>query len=176
MPIFQFEAMNKAGEEVKDEIEATTSEEAISKIRGLGYFPTSVKEKSKARRLSLGLGAAIGGKKGKKKGKTFAIGRVSMKQLTQFTRQMSTLQDAGLPILRSLRILEEQQRSGTFRRTIGYVADDIEGGSTLSEAMGRHPKAFDRLLVSMVAAGETTPSRTRYPATASRVPDRPACC
>ncbi|MEJ2702963.1 MAG: type II secretion system F family protein, partial [Sedimentisphaerales bacterium] len=61
----------------------------------------------------------------------------------------------GLPILRSLRILEEQQRSGTLKRVIGYVADDIEGGSTLSEAMGRHPRSFDRLLVSMVAAGET---------------------
>jgi len=73
----------------------------------------------------------------------------------RFARQLSTLQDAGLPILRSLRILEEQQKSGTFKRVIGYVADDIEGGSTLSEAMGRYPKAFDRLLVSMVAAGET---------------------
>ena len=68
---------------------------------------------------------------------------------------MSTLQDAGLPILRSLRILEEQQKAGTFKRIIGYVADDIEGGATLSEAMSRFPKCFDRLMVGMVAAGET---------------------
>ncbi|KPJ71598.1 MAG: pilus assembly protein PilC [Planctomycetes bacterium DG_20] len=155
MPIFQFEAMNKAGEEVKDEIEATTSEEAISKIRGLGYFPTSVKEKSKARRLSLGLGAAIGGKKGKKKGKTFAIGKASNKKLTQFTRQLSTLQDAGLPILRSIRILEGQQKPGVLKNALIDVGDDIEGGSSLSEAMAKHPKVFDRLYVNMVKAGET---------------------
>ena len=67
---------------------------------------------------------------------------------------MSTLQDAGLPILRSLRILEEQQKPGTFKRVIGYVADDIESGATLSEAMGKFPKAFNRLFVNMVAAGE----------------------
>ncbi|MCK5472997.1 MAG: type II secretion system F family protein, partial [Planctomycetes bacterium] len=64
-------------------------------------------------------------------------------------------QDAGLPILRSLRILQEQQKAGTFKKVIGYVADDIEGGSTLSEAMGKFPKSFDRLFVNMVAAGET---------------------
>ena len=68
---------------------------------------------------------------------------------------MSTLQDAGLPILRSLRILEEQQKAGTFKRIIGYVADEIEGGATLSEALNRFPRCFDRLMVGMVAAGET---------------------
>jgi len=74
--------------------------------------------------------------------------------VTEFARQLSTLQDAGLPILRSLRILEEQQKSGNFKRIIGYVADDIEGGSTLSEAMGKYGRSFDRLFVNMVAAGE----------------------
>jgi type IV pilus assembly protein PilC len=74
--------------------------------------------------------------------------------VTQFARQMSTLQDAGLAILRSLRILEEQQKPGTFKRVIGYVADDIEGGSTLSEAMSKYPRCFNRLFVNMVAAGE----------------------
>ncbi|MHC4160382.1 MAG: type II secretion system F family protein, partial [Planctomycetota bacterium] len=68
---------------------------------------------------------------------------------------LSTLQDAGLPILRSLRILQDQQKSGTFKRVLGYVGDDIEGGSTLSEAMARFPRAFNRLFVNMVAAGET---------------------
>ena len=75
--------------------------------------------------------------------------------IAQFSRQLSTLQDAGLPILRSLRILEEQQKAGTFKRVIGYVADDIEGGATLSEALSRFPRCFDRLMVGMVAAGET---------------------
>jgi type IV pilus assembly protein PilC len=114
----------------------------------MGYFPTKVASRGAAKKP--GAKAALAPKKRRGAG-----GKVKVKAVTQFARQLSTLQDAGLPILRSLRILEEQQRSGSFKRTIGYVADDIEGGSTLSEAMGRHPRAFDRLLVSMVAAGET---------------------
>ena len=148
MPIFQYSALDSQGVEIKDEIDALSQKEAISKIRNMGYFPTKVAARGAAKKTGARAGAAPKKRRG-------AGGRVKVKAVTQFARQLSTLQDAGLPILRSLRILEEQQRSGTFRRTIGYVADDIEGGSTLSEAMGRHPKAFDRLLVSMVAAGET---------------------
>jgi len=147
MPLFQYSALDAQGVEVKDEIEALSQKEAISKIRNMGYFPTKVRV-SGARKA--GTKAAV--RPAKRRG---AVGRVKVKNITQFARQLSTLQDAGLPILRSLRILEEQQRSGAFKRIIGYVADDIEGGSTLSEAMARHPRAFDRLLVSMVAAGET---------------------
>ena len=148
MPIFQYSALDSQGVEIKDEIDALSQKEAISKIRNMGYFPTKVTTRGAAKKTGARAGIAPKKRRG-------AGGRVKVKAVTQFARQLSTLQDAGLPILRSLRILEEQQRSGTFRRTIGYVADDIEGGSTLSEAMGRHPKAFDRLLVSMVAAGET---------------------
>jgi len=147
MPVFQYSALDAQGVEVKDEIEALSQKEAISKIRNLGYFPTKVNVRGAKK-----TGARAGAQPKKRRG---AGGKVKVKNITQFARQLSTLQDAGLPILRSLRILEEQQKSGTFRRVIGYVADDIEGGSTLSEAMGRHPRAFDRLLVSMVAAGET---------------------
>ncbi len=145
MPTFQFEAMNQAGQEVKDEMEAPSTEEALSKIRNMGYFPTKIREK--------------GGKKKaattRKKSMPFSIGGVSNKKIVQFTRQLSTLQDAGLPILRSLRILEQQQRPGLLKAVIRGVADEVEGGATLSEAMGRHPKAFNRLYVNMVAAGET---------------------
>ena len=148
MPIFQYSALDSQGVEIKDEIEALSQKEAISKIRNMGYFPTKVN----ARGASKKGGAKAGLAPKKRRG---AGGKVKVKAITQFARQLSTLQDAGLPILRSLRILEEQQRSGTFKHVICYVADDIEGGSTLSEAMGRHPRAFDRLLVSMVAAGET---------------------
>jgi type IV pilus assembly protein PilC len=149
MPVFQYAALDAQGVEIKDEIEALSQKEAISKIRNMGYFPTKVRER--------GVGKKAGAKRAaarptRKRG---AGGRVRVKYITQFARQLSTLQDAGLPILRSLRILEEQQKSGTFKRIISYVADDIEGGSTLSEAMGRYPRTFDRLLVSMVAAGET---------------------
>jgi type IV pilus assembly protein PilC len=148
MPVFQYSALDSQGVEIKDEIEALSQKEAISKIRNMGYFPTKVATRGAAKKAGAKAGAAPKKRRG-------AGGKVKIKAVTQFARQLSTLQDAGLPILRSLRILEEQQRSGTLKRVIGYVADDIEGGSTLSEAMGRHPRTFDRLLVSMVAAGET---------------------
>jgi len=148
MSVFQYTALDAQGVEIKDEIEALSQKEAISKIRNMGYFPTKVTVGGAGKKA----GAKAAAKPKKRRG---AGGKVKVKYITQFARQLSTLQDAGLPILRSLRILEEQQKSGTFKRIIGYVADDIEGGSTLSEALGKYPRAFDRLLVSMVAAGET---------------------
>ncbi|MBN1804282.1 MAG: type II secretion system F family protein [Sedimentisphaerales bacterium] len=147
MPIFQYSALDTQGVEIKDEIEALSQKEAISKIRNMGYFPTKVRERGAVKK-----GKKATAKTTRKRG---AGGKVKVKYITQFARQLSTLQDAGLPILRSLRILEEQQKSGTFKRVIGYIADDIEGGSTLSEAMARYPKTFDRLFTGMVAAGET---------------------
>ncbi len=148
MPKFQYEAMNAAGQEVKDEVVAPTSEEAIAKIRTLGYFPTKVRQKGGAKKSAPVPGA-------KRKGAGGAMGGVSTKLLTQFTRQLSTLMDAGLPILRSLRILEQQQKPGVLRVALRNVADDVEGGATLSEAMARNPKVFDRLYTNMIAAGET---------------------
>jgi len=146
MATFAYEAMNQAGQEVKDEIDAASSEDALAKIRSLGYFPTRIREK--------GGGKAKATATKKKKGTGFSIGRVNSKTITQVTRQLSTLQDAGLPILRSLNILEEQQKPGMMKNVIRAMVDDIEGGSTLSEACSRHPKAFNRLYVNMVAAGE----------------------
>ncbi len=151
MATFLYEAMNQAGQEVKDEIEAASSEDALTKIRGLGYYPTKLKQKG-GKRAAKAEAAAAGGKKRKAVG---GIGRVKVKEVTQFTRQLSTLQDAGLPILRSLRILEQQQKPGMLRMILRNVADDIEGGATLSEAMAGQPKAFDRLYCNMVQAGET---------------------
>jgi type IV pilus assembly protein PilC len=149
MAVFQYTALDAQGVEIKNEIEALSQKEAISKIRNMGYFPTKVAPRGGGRKTAAAKAAA------QTKKKRGAGGRVKIKVITQFARQLSTLQDAGLPILRSLRILEEQQKAGTFKRIIGYVADDIEGGSTLSEALGKYSRAFDRLLVSMVAAGET---------------------
>ncbi len=149
MPKFQYEAMNASGQEVKDEIDAPSSEEAISKIRSLGYFPTKVRQKGGAKKAAAATGPGV-----KRKGAGGIIGGVSRKQLTQFTRQLSTLMDAGLPILRSLRILEQQQKPGALRVGLRNVAEDVEGGATLSEAMAHHPKVFDRLYCNMVAAGE----------------------
>ncbi len=146
MPTFQYEAMNQAGQEVKEEIDAASTEDALTKIRTLGYFPTRIREKG-------GKKKAVTGKK--KASMPLSIGGVPRKKMVQFTRQLSTLQDAGLPILRSLRILEQQERPGLLKAIVRGVGDEVESGATLSEAMGKFPKAFDRLYVNMVAAGET---------------------
>ena len=148
MATYAYEAMNREGQAVKAEVEALSSEDALSKIRNLGLFPTRIREKGGKKT------AAATGKK-KKGGGGIAFGKVSQKVIVQFTRQLSTLQDAGLPILRSLQILHEQQRPGLMRNTLRDVAEDVEGGSTLSESFARQPKAFNRLYVNMVAAGET---------------------
>ncbi len=149
MPTFTYEAMNNVGQPVKGEVEAGTSEEAISKVRAMGNFPTKIKEKA-AKRAAKSGGAQAGQKQQRKR----AAGKAPRKLLTQFTRQLATLVDAGLPIVRSLRILEEQQKPGMMRVATRLVGDDVEAGSTLSEAMSRHPKTFDRLYVNMVRAGE----------------------
>lgn len=156
MPTFQYEAMNAAGQEVKAEIDAGTADEAIAKIRTQGYFPTKVKEKA-GKKGKGGAPAAAGGTTAKKGGGAMNIsfGGVSTKAITTLTRQLSTLQDAGLPILRSLKILWQQQKPGLLKNILDGVANDVEGGSTLSEAMAKQPKAFDKLYVNMVQAGET---------------------
>ncbi len=146
MPTYQFEAMDDTGQEIKDVVEAPSEEEAQTTIRQMGYFVTrlSVKRERKGRAPA---------KTGKAR-KTFAIGRVNGKTLTAFTRQLSILQDAGLPILRSLKVLEQQARPGSLKNSLIDVCEEIEGGATLSEAMARSPKAFDRLYVNMIKAGE----------------------
>ena len=148
MPTFKFEGMDTNGTEVKDSIEAANEEEAQQKVKAMGYFVTKL----------VADGKKGGGKKGKKKTgksrKTFAMGGVSQKMLTIFTRQLSTLQDAGLPILRSLRILEKQMKPSVLKNSLIDVVEDVESGMTLSESMAKQPKAFDRLYVNMVKAGE----------------------
>lgn len=149
MPTFQYEAMDHTGREVKDAIDAATQEEAQQLIRQKGFFVTKISEKAKKTRK-----AATAKKGGRRKKKSFTIGRISTKQLCTFTRQLSTLQDAGLPILRSLKILEGQCKPGVLKNSLGDVVEDIESGQTLSEAFAKHPKAFDRLYCNMIKAGE----------------------
>src|SRR3954463_16192222 len=152
MPVYTYEAMNSSGQEVKDEIDAQTSDEAIAKIRNKGFFPTKIKEKAlKNAARKKKEDQALSGPTRKM---PISIGGVPRKQLVAFTRQLSTLQDAGLPILRSLQILEQQQKPGLLKAIIGGVADEVEGGGTLSDAMSKYPKAFDKLYVNMINAGE----------------------
>src|ERR1044072_6430112 len=120
MPTYQFEAMDSTGQEIKDVIEAVSEEEAQATIRQMGYFVTkiAVKKQKKA--------AVEKAKGGTKRG--FAIGGVNSKVITAFTRQLSIPQDAGLPILRSLRILENESKPGRFKNSLMDVCDQIESG------------------------------------------------
>ena len=146
MPTYQFEAMDKTGQEIKDEIEADSEDEAQAIIRQQGYFVTKIAVK-KARKS-----AATGRTSQRKRG--FSFGGVRSSHLTSFTRQLSILQDAGLPILRSLRILEGQLRPGSLQNALIDTCEEIEAGSTLSEALAKSPRVFNRLYVNMIKAGE----------------------
>jgi len=152
MPSFKFEALDTTGGEVKDSISALSEEEAQQKIKQMGYFVTKITEVADAKKKKDK--AKVGGQQRRKKSKTFTLGGVSNKQLCTFTRQFSTLQDAGLPVLRSLKILEHQMKPGVLKNALMDVVDDVESGSTLSEAFGKHPRCFDRLYVNMIKAGE----------------------
>lgn len=152
MPKFQFEAMDhKTGAEVTDTIEAPSEAEAQSLIREKGLLVTKITESGRKKAGKAAKKRVSGGKK-----RAFTLGKIKQKKLCTFTRQLSTLQDAGLPILRSLRILEGQSKPGVLKNTLMNVIEDVESGNTLSEAMAKNPKAFDNLYVNMVKAGEAS--------------------
>ncbi len=145
MPTYQFEAMDPQGQRIEDVIDAPTQDDAQATIRSMGYFVTRISVQKQAK----GSAASSG-----KNRKTFAIGGAGGKKMVTFTRQLSILQDAGLPILRSLKILEEQAPPGALKNGLIDVCDEIEGGASLSEALSKSPKVFDRLYVNMIKAGE----------------------
>ena len=151
MPVFAVEAIKDDGQKVKSEVTAESKDEEIRKIQDQGLRPTRIKaqkEESKSRSVP-----GVEKAPAKKKGVLF-MGAVSSKDIVTFTTQLSTLQDAGLPIVRSLKILEEQQKPGRFKDQLEEVSSEVEQGSTLSEAMAKYPKSFDKLYISMVKAGE----------------------
>ena len=150
MPTYAFHAMNSSGQEVKDEVEAASTEDAIKQLRAKGFFPTKIAERAAKKKVAKKAGATTASTRKM----PISIGGVPQKQLVNFTRQLSTLQDAGLPILRSLQILEQQQKPGLLKAIVGGVCDEVEGGGTLSEAMTKYPKAFDKLYTNMISAGE----------------------
>jgi type IV pilus assembly protein PilC len=152
MATYSYEAVDSQGAEQKGEVEAGSDKEAMEKVREQGLYVTRVDAKSGGRG-----GGAIGAPQAgsrKKAGFSINVGGVGMKALTQFTRQFATLLDAGLPIVRSLDILYNQQRVGLLKETLGEVKSDVESGSSLSDALTKHPRAFDKLYVNMVRAGE----------------------
>src|SRR5205809_2716393 len=164
MPKFSYVAMDSRDKETKGTLDVNNQSEAIGRLKEMGFFPTKVVEvdKGKKDKPEAKGKAASGGKPGKKGGLNANIsikipglsGRVKSKVLTAFTRQLATLVDAGLPLLRGLRVLEKQEKHPTLKNIIAELALSIEGGSTFSEALAQHPKYFKRLFVNMVKAGE----------------------
>src|SRR6266436_1503047 len=162
MPKFSYVAMDSRGKETKGTLEVTNQNEAIGRLKEMGFFPTKVVEIDKTKEKSEPK-AKGGAKAAAKKGGFSAnlnikipglSGRVKGKVLTAFTRQLATLVDAGLPLLRGLRVLEKQEKNATLKQIVADLAFSIEGGSTFSEGLAQHPKVFNRLYVNMVKAGE----------------------
>ena len=163
MPRFNYEALDKTGNTTKGTIEVGSQNEAIGRVKDMGLYPTKISEAEKEDKTAKkGKAKPVAKKPGAKKGGGMNInltipgmgGRVKPKVLTTFTRQLATLVDAGLPLLRGLRVLEKQERNAALKKIIGELATSIEGGSTFSEALAQHPKTFNRLYINMVKAGE----------------------
>ena len=157
MSIFQYSAVDNKGQTVKDRIEASSPDEAVVKIRSLGRFPTNIKE-IHLRQKEAGTPTETTSPAKKRREISFSIGGVKSKVLTNFTRQLSTLQDAGLPIVRGLKILASQMKKGLLKKTTLKVIEDVESGNTLSGALAKHPRVFDKLYVNIVKAGEISGS------------------
>ena len=141
-------------------VEAASTNAAIAQLRQDGYFPTSVIEEAisgpdgkEARRRAVTMAGTT--KPPAKKGIVlFARRKVKSKILMIFTRQLATLVDSGLPLLRSLNVLAKQERDKLLKNTINKLADSVQSGSTFSDALALHPRIFNDLYVNMVKAGE----------------------
>ena len=163
MPKYNYIALDKLGNETKGSIEAGSQNEAIGRVKDMQLFPTKISESEKedkgAKQAAKSKAAPRPRAGGTKGGMSINIkipgfGGVKPKVLTTFTRQLATLVDAGLPLLRGLRVLEKQERNANLKSILAQLATSIEGGSTFSEALAQHPKVFNRLFVNMVKAGE----------------------
>lgn len=150
MPTFVCEAMDSQGHEVATEVEAASEHEATNVLRGRNLFPTRVLPKN-PRPCHLASPRSAGAAR-RRFG--FAL-RVKQSELTEATRQLATLLEAGVSLVRSLDVIQKQLPPGLLRTTLASVKEDVEGGSALSEALTAHPRVFDRLYVNMIRAGES---------------------
>ncbi|MGC4014861.1 MAG: type II secretion system F family protein [Luteolibacter sp.] len=157
MANFQYKALDAKGEETLGVIQASTDAEAIQILRGQGLYPTQVVEEGKGK-IAQSKGKAAPKAKAKASAPKAAKGKVGgsikPKVLMIFTRQLATLIDAGLPLLRGLTVLAKQEPNPVLKATVNALADSVQGGSTFSESLAQHPKIFNKLYVNMVKAGE----------------------
>lgn len=155
MANFQYIALDSRGEQTTGSLQANSEAEAISSLRGQGLYPTQVVQEGKGKLAAPAGSKKKGAKAKKKKGPKSALGgKVKPKVLMVFTRQLATLIDSGLPLLRGLTVLGKQEPNPVLAATINNLADSVQGGSTFSESLAQHPKLFNKLYVNMVKAGE----------------------
>jgi type IV pilus assembly protein PilC len=160
MPRFNYVALDARGQEATGLVEATSTNDAIGRLRQAGYFPTSVYEEALARAddKAAQRRAAKVSRATKPRSKTgialFQRNKVKPKILMIFTRQLATLIDSGLPLLRSLTVLAKQERDKVLKNTVNKLADAVQSGNTFSDALALHPRIFNNLYVNMVKAGE----------------------
>ncbi len=138
MPIYVWKGKNSFGEKRKGEVEAVDEAGARAQLRRLRVDNPTVKEKPKDLLENI---------------KLFKP-KVTGKDIVIFTRQLSTMIDAGLPLVQCLQILGKQQSNSTFKQVITNIQTDVESGTTLADSMRKHPKVFDGLYANMIEAGE----------------------
>lgn len=152
---FSYTAIDSRGQATKGTLQVTTQHDALMRLRDLGLFPLAVTEKESPKPKPKPLPPAAKGGLLQRRVNLFGLGdRVKPRSLAACTRQLATLTRAGLPLLRSLRAIEQQERHPALKDVLRSVALDIESGGTFSEGLARHPKVFNRLYVNMVKAGE----------------------
>ncbi|HEY8241716.1 MAG TPA: type II secretion system F family protein, partial [Kiritimatiellia bacterium] len=157
MPKFKYVALDSRGKESQGEIDAESQTAALTRIREKGLFPTSVTEAGavKSKKTMSGSKAASSGNPLKMELRLPAfLSNVKPKQLMVFTRQLATLVDAGLPLVRCLEVLERQERNPALKKALADMAESIRSGSTFAESLAQHPKIFNKLYVNMGKAGE----------------------
>ena len=155
MPRFTYVALDSRGEESSGLVDAVSSSDAIGQLRKAGYFPTSVCEDRRGGEPDGKAAKAIRRRKTARPGiKLFQRKKVKPKQLMIFTRQVATLIDSGLPLLRGLSVLSKQERDTVLKRAIDSLADSVQSGNTFSDSLIQHPFIFNDLYVNMVRAGE----------------------
>ncbi|MCX6866876.1 MAG: type II secretion system F family protein [Verrucomicrobia bacterium] len=155
MANFQYSALDAKGEQTNGIVSANNETEAIQQLRAKGLYPTQIQEEGKGKQGKLAAPVKSKAKaKANKASKSLVGGRVKPKNLMIFTRQLATLIDSGLPLLRSLTVLEKQEPHLVLRATVGALAENVQSGSTFSESLAQHPKIFNKLYVNMVKAGE----------------------
>jgi type IV pilus assembly protein PilC len=160
MPRYNYVALNSGGQESTGFVEAASTNEVIGQLRQAGYFPTNVREDAKAagteKKAPLREARTSKARQRPRNKSIVLFQRKSIKPKTLmiFTRQLATLIDAGLPLLRGLGVLAKQERDSVLKNAITKVGDSVQEGSTFSEGLAQHPRLFNDLYVNMVRAGE----------------------